>query len=127
MTQQNIETIANKADRAKLIIAVVLAVAGAVGFQLLASQPLALRLLSPVAGVLLALLLAWSTDTGKRVVAFAQESVSEAKKVVWPTRKEATQMTGIVFGFVVVMAIYLFIVDKTLEWLVYDVLMGIKF
>ncbi len=127
MTQQNIETIANKADRAKLIIAVVLAVAGAVGFQLLVSQPLALRLLSPVAGVLLALLLAWSTDTGKRVVAFAQESVSEAKKVVWPTRKEATQMTGIVFGFVVVMAIYLFIVDKTLEWLVYDVLMGIKF
>ena len=127
MTQQNIETIANKADRAKLIIAVVLAIAGAVGFQLLASQPLALRLLSPVAGVLLALLLAWSTDTGKRVVAFAQESVSEAKKVVWPTRKEATQMTGIVFGFVVVMAIYLFIVDKTLEWLVYDVLMGIKF
>jgi preprotein translocase subunit SecE len=127
MTQQNIETIANKADRAKLIIAVVLAIAGAVGFQLLASQPLALRLMSPVAGVLLALLLAWSTDTGKRVVAFAQESVSEAKKVVWPTRKEATQMTGIVFGFVVVMAIYLFIVDKTLEWLVYDVLMGIKF
>jgi len=127
MTQQNIETIASKADRAKLIIAVVLAVAGAVGFQLLSAQPLALRLLSPVAGVLLALLLAWSTDTGKRTVAFAQESISEAKKVVWPTRKEATQMTGIVFGFVVVMALYLFVVDKTLEWLVYDVLMGIKF
>jgi len=127
MTQQNIETVANKADRPKLIVAVLLAVVGAVGFHLLADQPMALRLLSPLLGVALALGLAWSTDTGKRVVAFGEESVAEARKVVWPTRKEAGQMTGIVFGFVLIMAIYLFVVDKSLEWLVYDVLMGMKF
>jgi preprotein translocase subunit SecE len=127
MTQQNIETVGSKADRPKLIAAILIAVAGAVGFQLLSSQPMAVRLLSPLAGVVVALLLAWSTETGKRIVAFGEESVAEAKKVVWPTRKESTQMTGIVFGFVLIMAIYLFAVDKTLEWLVYDVLMGMKF
>jgi len=127
MTQQNIETVANRADRPKLIMAVLLAVVGAVGFHLLSEQPLAVRLLSPLAGVILALALAYSTDTGKRVVAFGHESVDEARKVVWPTRKEAGQMTGIVFGFVLIMAIYLFVVDKSLEWLVYDVLMGLKF
>jgi len=127
MTQQNIEIVANKADRPKLIAAVILAVAGAIGFHLLSAQPMALRLLSPLVGVLLAVGLVWSTDTGKRIVAFGEDSIAEAKRVVWPTRKESTQMTGIVFGFVLIMAIYLFVVDKSLEWLVYDVLMGIKF
>jgi preprotein translocase subunit SecE len=52
--------------------------------------------------------------------------VVEAKKVVWPTRKETLQTTGIVFAFVVVMAITLWITDKTLEWVLYDLVLGWK-
>jgi preprotein translocase subunit SecE len=46
--------------------------------------------------------------------------------VVWPSRKETLQTTGIVFAFVVIMAIFLFLVDKGLEWMLYDLLLGWK-
>jgi preprotein translocase subunit SecE len=41
---------------------------------------------------------------GKQFYVYAQESVAETKKVVWPTRKETMQTTGIVFLFVITMA-----------------------
>ena len=50
----------------------------------------------------------------------------EAKKVVWPSRKEAVQMTGYVFAFAVVMALFLWFTDKTLEWVLYDLILGWK-
>jgi preprotein translocase subunit SecE len=45
-------------------------------------------------------------------------------KVVWPSRKESLQMTGYVFAFVVVMALFLWLADKTIEWLLYDLILG---
>ena len=48
------------------------------------------------------------------------------QKDLWPTRKEALQMTGYVFAFVVVMALFLWITDKTLEWVLYDLVLGWK-
>jgi preprotein translocase subunit SecE len=47
-----------------------------------------------------------------------------SSKVVWPTRKEAMQMTGYVFAFVFVMALFLWLTDKTLEWVLYDLILG---
>jgi preprotein translocase subunit SecE len=46
--------------------------------------------------------------------------------VVWPTRKETIQVTLVVFGFVVAMAIFLWVVDTSLEWVLYDLLLGWK-
>ena len=66
----------------------------------------------------------FSSESGKQLIAFGRESVREVKKVVWPTRQEAMQMTGYVFAFVVVMALMLWITDKTLEWLLYGVILG---
>jgi preprotein translocase subunit SecE len=68
----------------------------------------------------------WFTEAGKTFVAFARESWEEAKRVVWPTRKETLQTTGVVFAFVFVMALFLWITDKTLEWLLYDLILGWK-
>ena len=65
-------------------------------------------------------------EPGKRLVGFGRESVKEVKKVVWPTRKEATQSTGLVFLFVLVMALFLWIVDKIVEWGLYDLILGWK-
>ena len=50
----------------------------------------------------------------------------EMRKVVWPARREAIQMTAYVFGFVLLMAIFLWLSDKTLEWVIYDLLLGWK-
>jgi preprotein translocase subunit SecE len=79
-----------------------------------------------VAGLVFAVLLLWTSTTGRDFLSFAKESVRETKKVVWPTRREALQITGIVFAFVVVMAIFLWGTDKILELLLYDFVLGWK-
>jgi preprotein translocase subunit SecE len=73
-----------------------------------------------------AVALYFASESGKQLIAFARDAVRETKKVVWPTRKEALQMTGYVFAFVVVMALFLWLTDKTLEWVLYDLVLGWK-
>ena len=68
----------------------------------------------------------FTSESGKQLIAFGRDSVRETKKVVWPTRKEAMQMTGYVFAFVFVMALFLWVTDKTLEWVLYDLVLGWK-
>ncbi|MCK5436162.1 MAG: preprotein translocase subunit SecE, partial [Nitrosomonadaceae bacterium] len=69
---------------------------------------------SVLTGFLLAATVAWFTVQGKQFYAFSREASEETKKVVWPNRKETVQMTGLVFAFVVVMAIFLWMVDAGL-------------
>jgi preprotein translocase subunit SecE len=57
---------------------------------------------------------------------FGREAIVETKKVVWPTRRETLQVTGVVFGFVLVMAVVLWTTDKSLEWVLYDLILGWK-
>ena len=68
----------------------------------------------------------FTSEPGKQLVGFGRDSVKEVKKVVWPARKEAIQMTAYVFGFVVIMALFLWLTDKTLEWVFYDLILGWK-
>jgi preprotein translocase subunit SecE len=111
------------ADKLKLLAAGLLIAAGIAGFYLLSDMPTVLRVLSVLAGLGAAAGVAWFTEPGRRFFAFSQEAVTEARKVVWPTRKETMQMTGVVILFVVVMALFLWMVDGTLTWLVH-LLMG---
>ena len=112
------------ADKFKFALAVLLLVAGVAGFYLLAEQAMILRVLAVLAGTGLASAVAWQTEQGRRFFAFAKEATTEAKKVVWPSRKETMQTTGLVFAFVVVMALFLWLTDKNLEWLLYDLVLG---
>jgi preprotein translocase subunit SecE len=121
-----VETISTGADKAKLAVAGVLVVAAVVVFYMLAKQDLWVRV-----GALIVLLAAavatfFTSETGKELIAYGRDSIREVKKVVWPTRKEALQMTAYVFAFVFVMALFLFLTDKTLEWLLYDLILGWK-
>jgi len=114
------------ADKLKFVVAILLLAAGIAGFYLLAEQPMIVRVLSVLAGVLAGVGVAWFTDPGQRFFAFSREAVTEAKKVAWPTRKETIQMTGAVFAFVLIMAVALWIADKSLEWVLYDLILGWK-
>ena len=114
------------ADKLKFALALALLAAGVVGFYLLSEQPLVLRVLSVLAGVGAGVAVAWFSAPGRRFVEFAREAVVETKKVVWPSRKETVQTTGLVFAFVVVMAIFLWLTDKSLEWVLYDLVLGWK-
>ena len=114
------------ADKLKFIAALLLLIAGLAGFYLLGEQPMILRVLSVLAGMAAFTGVAWFTAPGQRFFAFGKEAVVETKKVVWPTRKETLQTTGAVFAFVVLMAIFLWVADKGLEWVLYDLVLGWK-
>jgi len=114
------------ADKIKVAIAVLLLIAGIAGFYFLSESPMVLRVASVLAGIAAGSVVGWTTEPGKQFFVFAQEAVVETKKVVWPTRKESLQTTGAVFAFVVAMAVFLWLTDKSLEKLMYDVLLGWK-
>jgi len=121
-----VETVTTGADKAKLAIAGLLVVAAVVAFYALSRQDLWLRTLALVVVLAAGVATFFTSEAGKQLIAYGRDSVREVRKVVWPTRKEALQMTGYVFAFVVVMALFLWLTDKTLEWLLYDLILGWK-
>jgi preprotein translocase subunit SecE len=126
MSNQSVQTVSTPGDKLKIALAVVAAVAGVVGFYYLTGKPALVRAGALVAGLIVSAGILWTSATGRDFLNFAKEAVRETRKVVWPTRKEATQITGIVFAFVVVMAIFLWATDKTLGWILYSVVLGWK-
>ena len=126
MSNLQVETVTTGADKAKLAAAVLLLVGALVAFYALAKQgpivqwaALLLLLVGSVAAF-------FTSESGKALIAYGRDSTREVRKVVWPTRKEAMQLTGYVFAFVVVMALFLWLTDKTLEWVLYDLILGWK-
>jgi preprotein translocase subunit SecE len=117
---------AQTADKFKVAVAVLLVLAGVAGFYVLSSSPTVVRLASLLGGIAAGIAVAWFSEPGKRFFAFAQDATAETRKVVWPTRKESFQTAGAVFAFVVVMAVFLWISDKSLEYLLYDLILGWK-
>ena len=111
------------ADKIKLFVAFLLVVAGIAGFYYLHDSAAVIKLASVLVGLLLATGVALSSEPGKNFLAFGKDSVAEAKRVVWPTRKETLQTTGIVILFAVTMALFLWAVDSLLMLLV-NSLMG---
>jgi preprotein translocase subunit SecE len=107
-------------------ISITLILASLIGYYGLATQPTMIRLGVLIGGLAIAIGLVAVTPNGKRFISYAKDSVNEVKKVVWPSRKETTQMTLVVFAFVVVMAIFLWGVDKIIEWLIFSVFLGWK-
>ena len=124
MAQNEITTVAPASDKMFIALSIAFAIGGAVAYQVLSGQDFFLRLAVVLGGVALAVVFFFISHTGKRFVGFARSSVDEAKRVVWPQRKEAVQMTAIVFGFVLIMSIYLLVVDKLLAWSLYDLILG---
>ncbi len=126
MSNQSVQTVSTSNDKFKIALAVVAAIAGVVGFFYLKGQnkPALMCAGALVAGLVFAVLLLWTSASGRDFLNFAKESVRETKKVVWPTRKEATQITGIVFAFVAVMAMFLWGTDKILQFLLYELILG---
>ena len=126
MANPEVQTVSTGADKAKLAAAAVLVVAAVVAFYMLGKQDLWLRVGALVLLMAGAIAVFFTSEPGKQLIAYGQDSAREVRKVVWPTRKEAMQMTGYVFAFVFVMALFLWLTDKTLEWVMYDLILGWK-
>ena len=126
MSNPTVETVSTGADKAKLAAAGALVVAAVAAFYLLGKQDLWLRVIALLMLLAAAVAVFFTAEPGKALAAFGRDSVRELKKVVWPTRKEAVQMTGYVFAFVFVMALFLWATDKTLEWAIFNLILGWK-
>ena len=126
MATTQVETVSTSADKAKLAAAFALVIGALAAFYLLGKQGQIVQWGALIACLVLAVVVFMVSEPGKQFVAFGRDSWREVKKVVWPTRKEAIQMTAYVFGFVVIMALFLWLTDKTLEWLFYEAILGWK-
>ncbi len=123
-TQTPVETVSSGADKAKLAASAVLAVGAVVAFYMLPAANTWLRVVALLALLIGATAVFLVSEPGRRLIGFGRDAARETRKVVWPTRNEALQMTGYVFAFVVVMALFLWLTDKTLEWVLYDLILG---
>ncbi|NBW54758.1 MAG: preprotein translocase subunit SecE [Betaproteobacteria bacterium] len=126
MSTAQIETVTSTADKAKLAAAVALVVAALGAFYTLSAQGVLIQWSALLGCLLLAVVVFFTSITGRQLIGFGRDAWREVLKVVWPTRKEAMQMTAYVFGFVLIMAVFLWLTDKTLEWLLYDLILGWK-
>ena len=126
MATPQVQTINTSADRAKLAGAVVLTLAALAAYFSLSAKGSLVQWAVFLLGMAAAVALFLVSESGKQFIAFGRDAWREVRKVVWPTRKEATQITTYVFGFVLIMAMFLWLTDKSLEWLFYDLILGWK-
>ena len=126
MANPQVQTVNTTSDKTKLAGSAVTVILALVAYYALGKQGPLFQWLGLLAGLAVAVVIFLTSEAGKSLVAFGQDSVREMKKVVWPARSEATQMTLYVFGFVFVMALFLWLTDKTLEWFIYDLILGWK-
>jgi preprotein translocase subunit SecE len=104
------------ADKIKIVFAALLVIAGVAVFYYFADKPMIVRVAAVLGGLVAAGLMFLTTEMGRQFKGYAQESIEETRKVVWPTRKETLQTTAVVFAFVVIMALFLWLVDGSLLW-----------
>jgi preprotein translocase subunit SecE len=124
MASTEVETVASGADKAKLAAAVLLVLGGFAAYYWLASHGATVQWIALLVGLLAGAGVFLVSEPGRRLIGFAKDSWQEVHKVVWPTRREAIQMTMYVFAFVFVMALFLWLVDKLLSWSLYSLILG---
>jgi preprotein translocase subunit SecE len=121
-----VETVSTILNKTKLVVGILLVGCAVAVFYALNKQEIWLRWVALIVLFVLAMSTLWSSDQGKQFVAYGKDSIREGKKVVWSSRKDAGQMTFYVFVFVFLMASFLFLTDKALEWFLYDLILGWK-
>ena len=124
MSNVQIQTVSDSSDKAKLFGAIALLLVSLALYVVLDKQTSLIRIGSFAVVLIAAIALFFTSFAGRRLISFGKVATKELKKVVWPTRKEASQITLYVFVFVLVMAIFLWGVDKSLEYLIFHLLLN---
>lgn len=115
MSMQNAKPVESKSGIALMAVAIVIALSGVFAFALLADQPALVRVGVLLGCILVGAVIGWFSASGKEFAAYCKASYEELRRVVWPTRKETVNTTGIVCAFVVVVAFFLFLVDSLID------------
>jgi len=108
----------SKLDLVRWLSVAILLSIGLFGFYYFADNSLLLRvvvLLGLVAG---SVFIALKTVKGQFARGFLQDAYIEVRKVIWPSRQETMQTTGIVIVAVIIVALMVWMLDSILLWLV---------
>jgi len=124
MASPEVETVSSGADKAKLAAAAVLAVAGFAAFFWLEAYSAWVQWAALLLGLALGTGVFFVSEPGRQLIGYGQDSWRETQKVVWPARREAIQMTAYVFAFVFVIALFLWLADSLISWVLYDLILG---
>ena len=111
-------------ERLKIVAALSLVLLGVAGFYMVPAGQSFLGSVSVAVGLIAAGVVMWFTMLGRTFVDYARDSIKEAQKVVWPSKKETWQVTAVVFLFVSVLSLFMWAVDSGLAWLFYDIVLG---
>jgi preprotein translocase subunit SecE len=111
-----VETESSRLDGLKWLVVVVLVAVGVGGNMYFANQSLLYRVVALLVLAAAAVFVALQTAKGGEFWKLVKESKVEIRKVVWPTRQEATQTTLIVFAFVLFTALILWGLDTLVGW-----------
>jgi preprotein translocase subunit SecE len=122
MSQSNPSVI----DRILLASAGIIALIAIVFFQVFSEEQLLIKSTVLAVGILISLFLALKSLPGQNFIGFFRDSVQEMRRVVWPTKKETVQTVLIVFVFVLLVSIFLWLADKSFEWILYEMVLGWK-
>ena len=115
MNATNTEDQSGSMDLAKWILVIVLLAGAVVGNYVYGEEiSLLIRVIGVLAAIGIAAAIATQTEKGRTALSFAKESRLEIRKVVWPTRKEATNTTLIVLAATAFMALVLWGLDGIL-------------
>lgn len=126
MATSEVQTVNASGEKMRLALTGALVISALAAYSLLSQQGGLVQWVALLVGLVAAVAVFFTSEAGRQLLAFGRDAVREVKKVVWPERKEAMQITAYVFGFVVVMAVFLWLTDKTLEWVFYDLILGWK-
>ena len=118
MTGKAEATTASGMDVFKLVIAAAFVLAGLAAFYVYADYPLLYRVLGIVGAVVVAAVIAFTTERGRTLASFMKDARTEVRKMVWPTRGETLQTTLVVFVVVILLALFLWIIDRILTALI---------
>jgi preprotein translocase subunit SecE len=114
MVAKTEEVVSNKLDTFKLLLAIVILIAGIVGFYYYEAESQLYRVLGVVFAAAVAVAISSTTNIGQNLIGFGREARMEVRKVVWPTRQETVQTTFMVLVAVIIIGIFLWLIDMLL-------------
>lgn len=112
------ESTSNPMDMLKWLVVIALLIGVIAANYLYEEVSILYRAIAAVVTVVIAGFIAASTTKGSAFLTFAKDARTEVRKVVWPTRQEATQTTIIVLIATAFMSVLLYGLDLVIVKLV---------